>query len=246
MRTLKFLVLTGVLGLVVCGCRKGRPPAEPSAGKETPMGIELQWLGHASFRISHKEAVIYIDPWKLKDSPRDATVVLVSHSHGDHYSPDDIEKVSAADTVLIATADVVAKERRGEPAAAGLTIDLGGVRIKCVPAYNVNKQFHPKSNNWVGFVIELGGKRIYYAGDTDLTEEMKALENIDVALLPVGGKYTMDAAEAAEAVGHIKPHRAIPYHWGDIVGSRRDAEAFAKAAGCEVEVPEVGRTISLQ
>ncbi|MGB2865826.1 MAG: MBL fold metallo-hydrolase [Sedimentisphaerales bacterium] len=213
--------------------------------KEAAMGMTLQWLGHASFKICHENTVIYIDPWKLTDSPHDATLVFVSHSHYDHYSPEDITKVSGADTKLVASADVVAKEKTGEMILNGLTVDLGSVRVSGVAAYNPSKQFHPKANNWVGFVIEVGSKRIYYAGDTDLTDEMKSLKEIDVALLPVGGTYTMNAAEAAEATKYIKPNRAIPYHWGEIVGGRADAEAFAEAAECEVLVLSADDTISL-
>jgi len=121
---------------------------------------------------------------------------------------------------------------------------LEGVRVIGVAAYNPDKQFHPKGNNWAGFIIEIGSKRIYYAGDTDLTEEMKALKDIDVALLPVGGTYTMNAKEAAEATEHIKPKLAVPYHWGDIVGGQSDAEQFAKSAACEVKGLEAGESVS--
>jgi L-ascorbate metabolism protein UlaG (beta-lactamase superfamily) len=153
-------------------------------------------------------------------------------------------KVSGPDTKLIASADVIAKESAGETIANGLTIELESVRLVGVAAYNPNKQFHPKTNNWVGFVIELGSKRLYYAGDTDLTEEMKALKGIDVALLPVGGTYTMDAAEAAEAAKYMKPGVAIPYHWGDIVGGRDDAEKFADAAECDTKILTPGQTFN--
>ncbi len=209
------------------------------------MDITLQWLGHASFKICHEDTVIYIDPWKLKDSPHDASLVLVSHSHYDHYSTEDIARISSAETKLVASTDVVTKEKSGEMILNGLSIDFGSVRVSGVAAYNPGKQFHPKANKWVGFVIEVGSKRIYYAGDTDLTDEMKSLKEIDIALLPVGGTYTMDATEAAEATKFIKPKRAIPYHWGDIVGGRADAEAFAEAAECKVQVLSAGETISL-
>ena len=127
----------------------------------------------------------------------------------------------------------------------GLTIELAGVRVQGVPAYNPNKQFHPKSNQWLGFIIEIGGKRIYYAGDTDLTDEMKALKDIDIALLPVGGTYTMNAAEAAEAAGHINPKLAVPYHWGDIVGGESDAEAFTTKSPCEAKLLHPGESLDL-
>jgi len=251
MRGLKLLILAVMFGLVVCGCRKEEGGAETTqtiekeeTGKEASMGITIQWLGHASFRICHEDVVIYIDPWKLKKSPGDATLVLVSHSHHDHYSPEDIAKVSGQDTKLIASADVVAKEKAGEAIMPGLVVEMESVRVRGIAAYNPTKKFHPKANNWVGFIIEIGSKRIYYAGDTDLTEEMKALKDIDIALLPVGGTYTMNAEEAAEATRHIKPKQAIPYHWGDIVGSRSDAEQFAELAECEVKVLAAGESIS--
>ena len=252
MWNLRLFVLVVTLGLIVVGCRKDTTDTQTKEmegkdqiRKEAAMGITLQWLGHASFKICHEDTVIYIDPWKLKDSPQDASLVLVSHSHYDHYSPKDIAKVKGADTKIIASADVIAKEKAGQAITPGQTIELGSVRITGVAAYNPNKQFHPKSNNWVGFVIELGSKRIYYAGDTDLIDEMKSLEEIYVALLPVGGTYTMNAAEAAEATKYIKPKQAIPYHWGDIVGGRADAEAFSMATECEVQILSPGGTADL-
>ena len=210
------------------------------------MGITIQWLGHASFKISHEDTVIYIDPWKLKHSMHDATLVLVSHSHYDHYSAEDIAKAGGSDTKLIASEDVISQENAGETIMPGLTVELSGVRVVGVPAYNPKKEFHPKANNWIGFVIEIGSKRIYYAGDTDITEEMKALKDIDLALVPVGGKYTMDSAEAAQAVNHFKPGRAIPYHWGDIVGQLSDATKFSELAECPVTVITPGQTVNLQ
>lgn len=210
------------------------------------MGTTLQWLGHASFKICHEDAVVYIDPWRIEDSPHDATVVLVSHSHYDHFCPEDIAKVSGPETKLVASADVIEKEKNGEMLMPGMTVDLGAVQVSGVAAYNPGKQFHPKANNWLGFVIEVDSKRIYYAGDTDLTDEMKPLKGIDAALLPAGGTYTMNADEAAEATRYIKPKMAIPYHWGQIVGARADAEKFAAEADCEVKVLSAGETISLE
>ncbi|MBN2271596.1 MAG: MBL fold metallo-hydrolase [Sedimentisphaerales bacterium] len=253
MRGLRLFVLGLALGAAACGCKNDGPaPAgkkdtveKEQGAKEAAMGLTLKWLGHASFRISNEDTVVYIDPWKLRDSPHDANLVLVSHSHHDHYSPDDIEKVSGDDTKLAASNDVVLKERNGQTIAPGMTLEFVGVRVQGVPAYNPAKQFHPKANQWVGFIIEIGGKRIYYAGDTDITDEMKSLKDIDVALLPVGGTYTMSAAEAAEAAGYIKPKLAVPYHWGDIVGSKNDADSFAQKAVCEVKVLKPGEAISL-
>ena len=210
------------------------------------MSVKVQWLGHASFRISGADEVIYIDPWKIGGQPKDATVVLISHSHYDHYSSDDVGKVSATDTKVFGSGDVIDKYGSGHSIKPGQTVEAGGVVITATAAYNPSKQFHPKKNKWLGFVVEIGSKRIYYAGDTDLIKEMKSLKNIDLALLPVGGTYTMNAADAASAVKYIKPKQAIPYHWGDIVGSRADADAFASSSDCPVTIPGPSDSIVLE
>ncbi len=136
MRSLKLLVLAVALGLAVWGCKKEKSDTKTAetmqqeqTRRESAMGTTIQWLGHASFRISHDDTVIYIDPWKLKHSLGDATLVLVSHDHYDHYSKEDIAKVSGPGTKLIASADVVVKERAGETIMPGLTVELGGVRV---------------------------------------------------------------------------------------------------------------------
>ncbi|MHC4645981.1 MAG: MBL fold metallo-hydrolase [Planctomycetota bacterium] len=242
----KFLVSSLVLGVVVFGCGKREGDSKRmEKGKEVGMAVTIQWLGHASFRISADGAVVYIDPWKLSRSGHDATVVLVSHSHYDHYSAEDIRKVAGADTEIVGPSDVAAQEKNCRVLKPGETVTAGGVSVMGVASYNPNKQFHVEANQWLGFVVEIGSKRIYYAGDTDVIDQMKTLENIDVALLPVGGTYTMNAEEAAAAVQAIKPVRAIPYHWGDIVGGRSDAERFAEGASCEVAVLKPGESLEL-
>jgi parallel beta-helix repeat protein len=206
--------------------------------------VYIQWLGHANVKIWTGGVVVYVDSRNLSESLHDATLVLVTHTHGDHYQPADIAKVSGPETMFIAPPDVVQRYGKGEPIAPGQTIEFDCVIVTGVAAYNTNKPNHPKSRNWVGFVIEFGSRRIYVAGDTDLTDEMKALENIDVAILPADGTYTMNAVEAAEATQYIKPELAIPYHWGQNVGTLSDAETFAQMAVCAVKILTVGETIS--
>ncbi|NLF31674.1 MAG: MBL fold metallo-hydrolase [Planctomycetes bacterium] len=205
------------------------------------MAVELTWLSHASFRLAAGGRVVYIDPWKIEGAPHDADLVIVSHEHYDHLSPDDIAKVSRADTEILASTAAVARLGRGHAASPNQTVTLAGIEVRTLPAYNPAKRFHPLSAGGLGVVIALGGLRIYYAGDTDLIEEMGRLEHIDVALLPVGGTYTMNAAEAAQAARRITPAVAIPYHFGDIVGTLADAEAFANA-GCPVKILQPGKT----
>jgi len=185
----------------------------------------IKWLGHATFKIVNKK-VIYIDPWKVKEKDS-ADIVLVSHSHFDHLSIEDVEKVRGDKGIVITTSDS-ASQLKGDvrTLAPGAKINIDDILIEGVPSYNINKDFHPRNNNWLGFIITVNGKRIYYAGDTDATPEMKSLINIDIALLPVGGTYTMTCEEAAKAANAFKPKIAVPYHWGDIVGSKSDAEKF--------------------
>ena len=208
------------------------------------MSIAVQWLSHASFRISN-QAIVYIDPWKLSDAPHDGDVILVSHSHYDHYSAEDIANVSGPQAKLIAPADVVSEHGSGDVITPGQTIELDQLSITAVAAYNPSKQFHPKGNKWVGFIVKIDGKRIYYAGDTDLTPEMQQVGKIDLALLPVGGTYTLDASEAVKAIEHIKPAQAVPYHWGDIVGTRQDAEVFYAQANCDASLLYPGDSLTL-
>jgi len=208
------------------------------------MAIIIQWFGHASFCIRNG-SVIYIDPWKRKDTPKDGSVILVSHGHYDHFSQTDIDRVASSQASILSTPDVIEKLGKGQVIRPGQTISLPDCTVTAVAAYNPAKKFHPQENQWVGFIIALEGKRIYYSGDTDMTPEMKALTRIDAALLPIGGTYTLNPQEAAEALTHIKPDVALPYHWGDIVGSRSDADIFAECAPCPVTILTPGQSITL-
>lgn len=185
----------------------------------------IHWLGHASFRIVAEEMVIYIDPWKLEPGPK-ADLILITHGHRDHLSVDDIAVIARPDTVI-----VCAKPYSGQlggdvrPITAGETLLVGEATITAVPSYNTDKPNHLKSAGNVGYVLGIGGRRIYHAGDTDLIPEMADLD-CEVALLPMGGTYTMNAEEAAQAAARIKPKIVVPMHWGGIVGTRQDVERF--------------------
>ena len=195
----------------------------------------IDWLGHASVKISKAGKVIYIDPWEVSDTQK-ADIILITHPHYDHLSPTDVKKLQKPDTVVVVSKDG-ANKLSGDvrPVSPGDKLSIGGVNIEVVRAYNTNKQFHPKSNNWNGYIIEIGGERIYHAGDTDLLPEMENVK-ADVALLPIGGTYTMDAEEAAEAANIINPKVAIPIHYGKIVGSKSDAQTFKAKCSVPVEI----------
>ena len=211
------------------------------------MPVEITWIGHASFRLSGEGGVVYIDPWKIPAGlSGDGNVVIVSHDHYDHCSPDDVAKVSMPGATVVVPPGMGEQFPDASPVGAGEKTTVGGITVEAVPAYNVGKKFHPRDNGWIGAVVTLDNMRIYYAGDTDLIDEMSDLEAIEVALLPVGGTYTMTAGQAAEACERIGCKVAIPYHWGDIVGTADDAEAFAEAVSCcVVKVVQPGRVISV-
>lgn len=189
-------------------------------------GIKLERLGHASFKISDK-LKIFIDPFDLKNEEK-ADLIFVTHEHYDHCSTEDIKKIAKDDTVVVATEDCIAKLRNFKllPVLPGRSYEAKGIKFQTVPAYNLAKAFHTRASNWVGYVIEVEGIRIYHAGDSDFVPEMKELKEIDIALVPIGGTYTMNAEEAAKAINSFKPKIAIPIHYGKIVGSERDAEKF--------------------
>lgn len=215
------------------------------AGKERRMSVEIKWIHHASFRLSDGDNVLYIDPWKLPDDPHDADAVFVSHDHFDHCSPEDIEKVGRDDTVIVAPESTLEKLHDARGVTPGENIYFKDILIEAVAAYNVSKTYHPHANNWCGAVFTIAGKRIYYAGDTDLIDEMSELTDVDVALLPIGGTYTLSAQEAARACERIGCLSAVGYHWGDIVGDESDLKQFAESAPCKVHVLKPGECVTV-
>jgi len=201
------------------------------------MTEKIFWLGHSSIRIEG-EQIIYIDPWKVAGEPK-ADLILVSHGHHDHFSPQDIGKLQKEKTVVVGPPDCTAQIKGDvRTMRPGDTVTVGDIIIEAVPSYTPRKPFHPQANQWLGFILTLAGQRIYYAGDTDFIPELKDIK-ADIVILPVGGTYTMTAEEAARAVDLIQPRLAIPIHCGDIVGVMADAERFKKLAKVPVEIKPV-------
>lgn len=204
--------------------------------KEVKKMVEnIHWLGHDTFKIVG-EKIIYTDPFKIKKKDT-ADIILITHEHYDHCSPDDVKKIQGPKTIIVTTSDC-AKKLSGniKKIKPGEKINVEGIEIEAVPAYNTNKQFHTKDKGWVGFIFKVNKQRIYIAGDTDYIPEMKTFKDIDIALLPVSGTYVMTAEEAVRAALEIKPKIAIPMHFGSIVGNRNDAERFANSLKGKIDV----------
>lgn len=195
---------------------------------------KIHWLGHDTIRLDGSTVVLF-DPFQIS-STKPADLILISHDHFDHNSPEDVAKIRKKDSIIV-TDNASAKKLTGEIriVAPGDKISVRGVTVEVGPAYNTNKEFHPKAAGMLSFVVTLDGVRYYHAGDTDFIPEMKDME-VDVAFLPVSGTYVMTADEAVKAAEAIKPKIAIPMHYGAIVGSEKDAEKFQKALEGKVEV----------
>ena len=191
----------------------------------------IEVLYNSSIRIN-KEKVIYIDPYKIDKNYNDADIVFITHDHYDHYSEEDIDRVANENTMFVAPKDLYDKlVRKGINENLIVAVEpnkeyfVEKIKFETVPAYNVNKKFHPKENGWVGYIIEIDEIKYYVAGDTDITEENSTVK-CDVAFVPVGGTYTMNFKEAAELVNKIQPQIAVPIHYGNVIGTKQDAIDF--------------------
>ncbi|RQV93323.1 MBL fold metallo-hydrolase [bacterium] len=189
----------------------------------------IHWLGHSGVKISG-EKTITIDPYEINDTEK-ADIILITHDHYDHLSMKDIQKIRGEKTTFVAPSTSAGKLNGTVRAVnPGDRFVIEGIEIEVVPAYNIGKQFHPKGKNHCGYVFKMNQITYYHAGDTDAIPEMKQIQ-ADVIFLPVGGTYTMTAEEAASVVQDIRPQIAVPIHWGNIIGSKKDAEKFKKLCG---------------
>ncbi len=209
--------------------------------------VSIEWLGHSAFRVKGAGLTVYLDPYNLPRGLEPADLILVTHEHFDHCSPSDLAMLRNEGTRVVAPPIASSCASRGGEVleiSPGATLSVLGVEVRGVPAYNINKfrapgrVFHPKEDNRVGYVLGIGGVKIYHAGDTDNIPEMAELAGlgIDVALLPVSGVYVMTPEEAADAVRMVKPRIAVPMHYGAIVGSRSEAEKFKELASSLAEI----------
>jgi L-ascorbate metabolism protein UlaG (beta-lactamase superfamily) len=206
----------------------------------------VEWLGHSGFRVTVGRQRVYIDPYRVSPDAPKADLILITHGHYDHFSPQDVERLTQPETELIAPPSVAERlNGRVHSIAPGEEIEPRSVRwvaVRALHAYNTSKRnsdgqvFHPRAVGGIGFDLNVRGERLYHAGDTDVIPEMDSVYGVDVALLPVSGTYVMTASEAAEAARRIQPRVAVPMHWGENLGTRDDAVEFERQAPDGIDV----------
>ena len=198
--------------------------------------MEISINCHSSIRIAAGK-VIYFDPFQIGTETHDADLIFITHDHFDHFSIEDIRKIEKEDTVyvipecmynLLGGENVVTMEPDSQAIVEGFAVET-------IPSYNPNKAFHPKEKGYVAYIVSIEGKRVFVAGDCDRNADNEKVK-CDIALLPIGGKYTMDAKEAAELANIIHPQLVIPTHYGSITGSADAAESFRSLVDPDIEV----------
>lgn len=220
-------------------------------GKADNVLGDIVWFGHSSFLIKdriNQTNIYYIDPFEFKAPKKEkADLIFITHLHFDHCSPDDVKKVMTDKTTFVTVPGCI--EKMGVPSYRIMTIkpnqefEVKGIKVKTVPAYNVKPErlnFHPKANNWVGYILNVNNAKVYHAGDTDVIEEMKNLGKLDVAMLPMGGTYTMDVDEAITAANTVKAEVTVPIHYRRLLGdkSKQAEEKFRSGVKGKVVVLE--------
>ncbi len=197
---------------------------------------------HSSIKITTAGKEIYVDPFRIEKDNHDAFAILITHPHYDHFSPEDINKIRKGDTLFVAPMDMKedilklgVKEENIFLVRKNDVVKTPYFSAKCIPSYNLKKEYHPKSAGWLGYLININDKSVYVLGDSDLTPEAQEVK-CDIVLVPIGGTYTMNALEGAKLVNEIKPKIAVPTHYGSVVGTYQDAEIFNRHVDSSVQV----------
>ena len=192
----------------------------------------------SSLKIKYNDKIIYFDPFKIEDSLNDADYIFITHSHYDHFSKEDILKVRNNNTKIVVPSDLeseVSDFKEVIIVKPNEEYIIDDIKFKTVPAYNKTKEFHKRSNNWVGYIINLNNENIYVSGDTDVVDELYDI-SCDIACICIGGYYTCDYIEASKLINSIKPKFTIPIHYSTVVGTIEDAYKFKELVGNSSEV----------
>lgn len=234
----RVIIFLLIVSFFIGGCSTQKSVQEEGKGDTMNLGVNIEHITHSAFKLSDGK-VIYIDPFNLKNNDQ-ADIILITHSHYDHCSIKDLQKIIKPGTEIFIPPDCQSKINHFDNVKVTLVqpnkvYSSGNIKIETIPAYNINKSFHPRANDWVGYIITVNNKRIYHAGDTDFIPEMNSLKNIDIALLPIGGTYTMDVDEAAAAANAIKPKVVIPMHYS-VQGTQVDPKKFEAKVDKSIKV----------
>ena len=201
----------------------------------------VECLGHSTIKFKINNKIIYIDPYNIKEEYKDADLIFITHNHYDHFSKEDIIRIKNENTIIVITEDIYNdalelnfEEKNIVKVIPNREYQVEEISFNTIPSYNINKKFHPKENNWVGYILNLNNIKYYIAGDTDIIDESKIVK-CDVAFLPIGGTYTMNYKEAAELANIIKPKIVVPIHYGIIVGTKEDATNFKELINKDIE-----------
>lgn len=203
-------------------------------------GDQISVNTQSSIRIAGNK-ILYFDPFKIGVGSHDADFFFITHAHYDHLDPGSIEKVMKDETVFVfpetMTKDLLqfTVRNKGVALKAGDEVNIDGLSIHAIPAYNKLKPFHPKRNGWLGYVVTMDQTIYYIAGDTDNLKELQSI-SCDFAFVPIGGTFTMNPKEAAELVNAMRPGEVIPIHYGSIVGTKEDAEIFKSKVDKDIQV----------
>lgn len=199
--------------------------------------MEIIVNAHSSIKII-SDKIIYFDPFLIEEESHDGDIIFITHDHFDHFSIEDIKKIEKEDTVYVIP-DNMYNLLGGENVVVLNPYEktnIEGYDVTTIPSYNINKPYHPKEKNNLGYIIEIENQRIYVAGDCDINDDNKKIK-VDIALVPIGGKYTMNYKEASELINLIKPKLVIPTHYGSInIGDKKDGEKFKELINKDIKV----------
>ncbi len=193
------------------------------------MESNIEVFSQSSIKIK-KSKIVYFDPFKIDTEYHDADYIFITHNHYDHYDVESIRKVIKDNSMIIVPKSIYDEVFSSfsnytiYPVEPLNSYDIG-IRFDTIRAYNNSKQFHPKDNNWLGYIIYLDNLSYYVMGDTDDTVDAREVK-CDVLFIPIGGTYTMNKEEAIFYTNFIKPKVVIPIHYGSIVGNMSDGEYF--------------------